>query len=139
MPSLSSWSIVSDGVSGAACGKEEDKDNCSWSEAGGRVIQGYHTEQDLLDHLGVVIGGPVGGPAPYTIGEVARFADPYITTANLDANQIREFQRQAMQYGHILDVESGFRNMARKIKPYAMFSVLMNCINVDSSQRSSHA
>ncbi|KAJ1176204.1 hypothetical protein NDU88_001487 [Pleurodeles waltl] len=36
------------------------------------------------------------GPAPYTIGEVARFADPDISTANMDDNQIREFQRRAM-------------------------------------------
>ncbi|KAJ1202005.1 hypothetical protein NDU88_005809 [Pleurodeles waltl] len=82
-------------------------------EAGGRVIQEYHTEarkvrwrkvrhhlvrvygsirnehqlkhrwadlisreQDLLDHLGIRIGGHVGGPAPYTVGEVAHFEDP---------------------------------------------------------------
>ncbi|XP_069059235.1 uncharacterized protein [Pleurodeles waltl] len=120
-------------------------------EAGGRVIQGYHTEarrlrwskvlfrlkrvfnsqryqlkhhwaglvareKDLLDHLGVVIGGPVGGPAPYTIGEVARFADPDISTANMNAHQIRAFQKQTMRYCHILDVESGFRNMAQRYR-----------------------
>ncbi|KAJ1158084.1 hypothetical protein NDU88_010778 [Pleurodeles waltl] len=102
-------------------------------EAGGRVIQGYHTEarrlrwakvlyhlkrfyntphnnhqlkhrwadlvareQDLLDHLGIVIGGPVA--------------------ANMNPIQIREFQCRAMRYRHILDVESGFRNMARRYR-----------------------
>ncbi|KAJ1143856.1 hypothetical protein NDU88_010158 [Pleurodeles waltl] len=97
-------------------------------EAGGHVIQEYHTEarrlrwakvlyhlkriyntlrndhqlkhrwadlvareQDLLDHLGIVIGGPV-------------------------AIQIREFQRRAMRYRHIMDVESGFRHMARRYR-----------------------
>ncbi|KAJ1120682.1 hypothetical protein NDU88_008844 [Pleurodeles waltl] len=118
-------------------------------EAGGRVIQGYHTEarrlrwakvlhhlqriyntpqndhqlqhrwadlvsreQDLSDHLGIV--GPVGGPAPYTIGKVARFADPDFSTANMTPIQIQEFQRRAMRYRHILDVESGYCNMARR-------------------------
>ncbi|KAJ1120684.1 hypothetical protein NDU88_008846 [Pleurodeles waltl] len=101
-------------------------------EAGGRVIQGYHTEarrlrwakvlhhlqriyntpqndhqlqhrwadlvsreQDLSDHLGIV--GPVGPVA-----------------ANMTPIQIQEFQRRAMRYRHILDVESGYRNMARR-------------------------
>ncbi|KAJ1129283.1 hypothetical protein NDU88_007654 [Pleurodeles waltl] len=120
-------------------------------EAGGRVIQGYHTEvcrirwgkvlhhlqrvyasqrsdhqlkhrwadritreQDLLDHLGIVIGGPVGGPAPYTVGEVATFENPDHSTANMTPDQVREFQRRAMRYQHILLVESGFRRMARQ-------------------------
>ncbi|KAJ1125326.1 hypothetical protein NDU88_003758 [Pleurodeles waltl] len=33
-------------------------------------------EQDLLDHLGIMIGGTVGGLAPYTVGEVVTFEDP---------------------------------------------------------------
>ncbi|KAJ1203303.1 hypothetical protein NDU88_007091 [Pleurodeles waltl] len=102
-------------------------------EAGGRVIQGYHTEarrlrwakvlhhlqriyntprndhqlkhrwadlvsreQDMLDHLGIVIGGPVA--------------------ANMTPIQIREFQCQTMRYRHILDVESGYCNMARRYR-----------------------
>ncbi|KAJ1208117.1 hypothetical protein NDU88_003506 [Pleurodeles waltl] len=73
-------------------------------------------EQDLLDHLGIVIGGPVGGPTPYTIGEVARFADPDFSTANMTSIQIRKFQRQAMRYRHILDIECGYRNMVRRYR-----------------------
>ncbi|KAJ1188093.1 hypothetical protein NDU88_004858 [Pleurodeles waltl] len=73
-------------------------------------------EQDLLDHLGVVIGGPVGGPAPNTIGEVARFEDPDVSTAHMNAQEIHEFQRQALQYSHILDVESGYRMMGRRYR-----------------------
>ncbi|KAJ1158815.1 hypothetical protein NDU88_011488 [Pleurodeles waltl] len=46
-------------------------------------------EQDLLDHLGVVIGGPVA--------------------ANMNAQEIREFQRK-------FDVEAGFHNMARQYR-----------------------
>ncbi|KAJ1207931.1 hypothetical protein NDU88_003321 [Pleurodeles waltl] len=102
-------------------------------EACGRVIQGYHTEgrrirwgkvlyhlqrvyrsqrndhqlrhrwadlisreQDLLDHLGIVIGGPVA--------------------ANMIPIHVREFQRRAMQYQHILQVESGYRRMARRYR-----------------------
>ncbi|KAJ1104866.1 hypothetical protein NDU88_002274 [Pleurodeles waltl] len=49
-------------------------------------------EQDLLDHLGVVIGGPV--------------------TANMNAQEIREFQRRVERYRHILNVEAGVRNKA---------------------------
>ncbi|KAJ1153564.1 hypothetical protein NDU88_006323 [Pleurodeles waltl] len=103
-------------------------------QAGGRVIQGYPTEarrirwgkvlhhlqrvyasqrsdhqlkhrwadlitreQDLLDHLGIMIGGTVA--------------------ANMTPDQVREFQRRAMQYQHILLVESGFRRMARQEYP----------------------
>ncbi|KAJ1208667.1 hypothetical protein NDU88_004050 [Pleurodeles waltl] len=102
-------------------------------EAGGHVIQDYHTEarrlqwekvlyhlqriyntlhndhqlkhrwadlvvreQDLLEHLGIVIGGPVA--------------------ANMTPIQIREFERRANRYRHILDVESGYRNMARRYR-----------------------
>ncbi|KAJ1092237.1 hypothetical protein NDU88_005349 [Pleurodeles waltl] len=69
-------------------------------------------EQDLLDHLGIMIGGTVGGPAPYTVGEVATFEDPDHSTANMTPDQVREFHRRAMRYQHILLVESGFRRMA---------------------------
>ncbi|KAJ1140627.1 hypothetical protein NDU88_006976 [Pleurodeles waltl] len=120
-------------------------------EAGGRVIQGYHTEarkirwekvrhhlvrvygslrnvhqlkhrwadlitreQDLLDHLGLQIGGHVGGPAPYTVGEVAHFDDPDTYTANLSAAERNHFERRAMRYRHILQVQCGYRRMARR-------------------------
>ncbi|KAJ1213335.1 hypothetical protein NDU88_000973 [Pleurodeles waltl] len=120
-------------------------------EAGGRVIQGYHTEarkirwekvrhhlvrvyrslrnihqlkhrwadlisreQDLLDHLGLRIGGYVGGPAPYTVGEVAHFDDPDTYTANLSAAARNQFERRAMRYSHILQVQCGYRRMARR-------------------------
>ncbi|KAJ1188577.1 hypothetical protein NDU88_005336 [Pleurodeles waltl] len=100
-------------------------------EAGGRVIQGYHTEarkirwekvrhhlvrvygsmqnvhqlkhrwadlitreQDLLDHLGLRIGGHVA--------------------ANLSAADRNHFERRAMRYRHILQVQCGYRRMARK-------------------------
>ncbi|KAJ1124263.1 hypothetical protein NDU88_002724 [Pleurodeles waltl] len=46
-------------------------------------------EQDLLDHLGIMIGGVL-----------------------LTPDQVREFHRRAMRYQHILLVESGFRRMA---------------------------
>ncbi|KAJ1161644.1 hypothetical protein NDU88_002128 [Pleurodeles waltl] len=52
-------------------------------------------EQDLLDHLGIKIGG---------------------TVANMTPDQVREFQRRAMRYQHILMVESGFRRMARRYR-----------------------
>ncbi|KAJ1171123.1 hypothetical protein NDU88_002994 [Pleurodeles waltl] len=51
-------------------------------------------EQDLLDHLGIMIGGTVA--------------------ANMTPDQVREFQRRAMRYQQILLVESGFRRMARR-------------------------
>ncbi|XP_069092091.1 uncharacterized protein [Pleurodeles waltl] len=73
-------------------------------------------EQDLLDHLGIVIGGPVGGPAPYTVGEVATFEDPDHFTANMTPIQVCEFQRRTVSYQHILLVESGFRRMARRYR-----------------------
>ncbi|KAJ1113346.1 hypothetical protein NDU88_001592 [Pleurodeles waltl] len=73
-------------------------------------------EQDLLDHLGIMIGGTVGGPAPYTVGEVATFEDPDHYTANMTPDQVCEFQRRAMRYQHILLVESGFRRMARRYR-----------------------
>ncbi|XP_069077439.1 uncharacterized protein [Pleurodeles waltl] len=99
-------------------------------QAGGRVIQGYPTEarrirwgkvlhhlrasqrsdhqlkhrwadlttreQDLLDHLGIMIGDTVA--------------------ANNTPDQVREFQRRAMRYQHILLVESGFLRMARRYR-----------------------
>ncbi|KAJ1203480.1 hypothetical protein NDU88_007265 [Pleurodeles waltl] len=71
-------------------------------------------EQDLLDHLGIMIGGTVGGLEPYTVGEVATFEDLNHYTANMTPEQVREFQRRAMRYQHILLVESGFRKMARR-------------------------
>ncbi|KAJ1140838.1 hypothetical protein NDU88_007176 [Pleurodeles waltl] len=43
-----------------------------------------------------------------------RYGNGLLVAANMDANQIREFQRRAMRYRHILDVESGFRNMAQR-------------------------
>ncbi|KAJ1088984.1 hypothetical protein NDU88_002138 [Pleurodeles waltl] len=73
-------------------------------------------EQDLLDHLGIMIGETVGGPAPYTVGEVVTFEDPDHYTANMTPDQVREFQRRAMRYQHILLVESGFRRMARRYR-----------------------
>ncbi|KAJ1154827.1 hypothetical protein NDU88_007570 [Pleurodeles waltl] len=100
-------------------------------EAGGRVIQGYHTEarkirwekvrhhmvlvhgtmrnvhqlkhrwadlitreQDLLDHLGVRIGGHVA--------------------ANMRAADRIHFERRAIRYRHILQVQSGYRRMGRR-------------------------
>ncbi|XP_069094326.1 uncharacterized protein [Pleurodeles waltl] len=58
----------------------------------------------------------VCGPAPYTICEVARFEDPDVSTANMNAQEIREFQRRAVRYQHILDVEAGFHMMARRYR-----------------------
>ncbi|KAJ1194270.1 hypothetical protein NDU88_003559 [Pleurodeles waltl] len=58
----------------------------------------------------------VCGPAPYTVGEVATFEDPDHSTANMTPDQVREFQRRAMRYQHILLVESGFRRMARRYR-----------------------
>ncbi|KAJ1117873.1 hypothetical protein NDU88_006069 [Pleurodeles waltl] len=71
-------------------------------------------EQDLLDHLGIRIGGHVGGPAPYTVGEVAHFEDPDTYTANMRAADRHHFERRAMRYRHILQVQCGYRRMARK-------------------------
>ncbi|KAJ1155896.1 hypothetical protein NDU88_008621 [Pleurodeles waltl] len=71
-------------------------------------------EQDLLDHLGLRIGGHVGGPAPYTVGEVAHFDEPDTYTANLSAADRNHFERCAMRYRHILQVKCGYRRMARK-------------------------
>ncbi|KAJ1141482.1 hypothetical protein NDU88_007812 [Pleurodeles waltl] len=71
-------------------------------------------EQDLLDHLGLRIGGHVGGPAPYTVGEVAHFDEPDTYTANLSAADRNHFERRAMRYRHILQVQCGYRRMARK-------------------------
>ncbi|KAJ1189533.1 hypothetical protein NDU88_006278 [Pleurodeles waltl] len=53
-------------------------------------------EQDLLDHLGIMIGGTVA--------------------ANMTPDQVREFQRWPMRYQHILLVDSGFRRMARRYR-----------------------
>ncbi|KAJ1177843.1 hypothetical protein NDU88_003095 [Pleurodeles waltl] len=58
----------------------------------------------------------VGGPAPYTVGEVAQFEDPDNSTANMTPIQVREFQRRAMRYQHILQVESEYRKMARRYR-----------------------
>ncbi|KAJ1128162.1 hypothetical protein NDU88_006541 [Pleurodeles waltl] len=57
-----------------------------------------------------------GGPAPYTVGDVATFEDPDHSTANMTPDQVREFQRRAMRYQQILLVESGFRRMARRYR-----------------------
>ncbi|KAJ1179702.1 hypothetical protein NDU88_004936 [Pleurodeles waltl] len=57
----------------------------------------------------------VGGLAPYTVGQVATFEDPDHST-NMTPDQVPEFQRRAMQYQHILLVESGFRRMARRYR-----------------------
>ncbi|KAJ1139876.1 hypothetical protein NDU88_006239 [Pleurodeles waltl] len=73
-------------------------------------------EQDLLDHLGIMIGGTVGGPAPYNVGVVVTFEDPDHSTDNMTPDQVREFQRWAMRYQHILLVESGFWRMARRYR-----------------------
>ncbi|XP_069086193.1 uncharacterized protein [Pleurodeles waltl] len=55
-----------------------------------------------------------GGPAPYTVGEVAHFEDPDTYTANMSAADRHQFERRAMRYRHILQVQSGYRRMARK-------------------------
>ncbi|KAJ1157787.1 hypothetical protein NDU88_010486 [Pleurodeles waltl] len=131
-------------------------------EAGGRVIQGYHTEvrrirwgkvllylqrvyasqrsdyqlkhrwadlitreQDLFDHLGIVIGGPVNHymmqkmSAGFTSIDYSKVAQTYVScesAANMTPDQVREFQRRAMRYQHILLVESGFRRMAHRCR-----------------------
>ncbi|XP_069088432.1 uncharacterized protein [Pleurodeles waltl] len=54
------------------------------------------------------------GPAPYIIGEGARFTDPDISTAHMNAQEMCEFQRRAVWYRHILDVEAGYCMMARR-------------------------
>ncbi|KAJ1088855.1 hypothetical protein NDU88_002009 [Pleurodeles waltl] len=78
-----------------------------------------HRWADLItreqDHLGIMIGGTVGGPAPYSVREVATFEDPDHST-NMTPDQVREFQRRAMRYQHILLVESGFRRMALRYR-----------------------
>ncbi|KAJ1105712.1 hypothetical protein NDU88_003117 [Pleurodeles waltl] len=87
-------------------------------------------EQDLMDHLGIVIGAPVvhrfgalfflqcltGGPALYTVREMASFEDPDNSPANMTPIQVHEFQRRTMRYQHILLVESGFRRMAQRYR-----------------------
>ncbi|KAJ1144698.1 hypothetical protein NDU88_010995 [Pleurodeles waltl] len=42
-----------------------------------------------------------------------RYGNGLLIAANMNPIQIREFQGRAMRYRHILDVELGFRNMAR--------------------------
>ncbi|KAJ1175860.1 hypothetical protein NDU88_001145 [Pleurodeles waltl] len=45
-----------------------------------------------------------------------KYGNGLLVAANMTPNQVREFQRWAMRYQHILLVESGFRRMARQYR-----------------------
>ncbi|XP_078521514.1 uncharacterized protein LOC144790661 [Lissotriton helveticus] len=70
-------------------------------------------EGDVLDHLGLDVGGPTGGPAPYTQGEIASFEDPN-ATINKNAEDEKSFRIRKARYGHILAVAKGFRWTSRQ-------------------------
>lgn len=68
-------------------------------------------EADLLDHLGLEVGGPIGGPPPYTQGEVYLFEDPNATN-NMTAEEERAFRIRKTRYSHICQIAKGFRKIS---------------------------
>ncbi|KAJ1152518.1 hypothetical protein NDU88_005293 [Pleurodeles waltl] len=57
--------------------------------------------------------------AGFTLIDDSKVAQTYVScesAANMTPDQVREFQRQAMRYQHILLVESGFRRMAHRYR-----------------------